>query len=280
MGWPAAGEKNHGFEPHIGKILLLFFVSARPRVRAPYRELGNLNSSSLLSVRLVLPDGEPEIGSLRLRSPSIVGCFLFPAASRRMHLRNSSGLRLHRPPHVSSWGGIICVSLHLPVSPRISLHLPASSAARRSGWLLPISLYVSPCISLHLLVSPCISLTVPRREEAAALDAREPAAGLRHTQQEGRQGQGQLEGSPADLFHTRRDIGTWKILRYRIQGKRFFAKLVQPAKACSPRFTPGPAPAPGRPPQPHFAEDRTPRDRTSKRARDVRDSSEQTELRG
>ena len=66
MALPAAGEKNHGFEPHIGKILLLFFVSARPRVRAPYRELGNLNSSSLLSVRLVLPDGEPEIGSLRL----------------------------------------------------------------------------------------------------------------------------------------------------------------------------------------------------------------------
>ena len=162
MGWPAAGEKNHGFEPHIGKILLLFFVSARPRVRAPYRELGNLNSSSLLSVRLVLPDGEPEIGSLRLRSPSIVGCFLFPAASRRMHLRNSSGLRLHRPssPCVFLGTGITCVSLHLPVSPRISLHLPASSAARRSGWLLSISLYVSPCISLYLPVSPCISLTV------------------------------------------------------------------------------------------------------------------------
>ena len=81
------------------------------------------------------------------------------------------------------------ISPYLPASPCISLHLPASSAARRSGWLLPISLYVSPCISLHLLVSPCISLTVPRREEAAALDAREPAAGLRHTQQEGRQGQ-------------------------------------------------------------------------------------------
>jgi len=38
LGWPAAGEKNHGFEPHIGKILLLFFVSARPRVRAPAKQ--------------------------------------------------------------------------------------------------------------------------------------------------------------------------------------------------------------------------------------------------
>ena len=80
-----------GSSPISGKFCSAFLCfGPRPRVRAPYRELGNLKSSSLLSVRLVLPDGEPEIGSLRLRSPSIVGCFLFPAASRRMHLRNSS----------------------------------------------------------------------------------------------------------------------------------------------------------------------------------------------
>ena len=90
-------------------------------------------------------------------------------------------------------GGLTRVSLHLPVPPRISL---------------------------HLLVSPCISLTVPRREEAAALDAREPAAGLRHTQQEGRQGQ--LEGSPAALF--RWTDGTHIGTDYGSEGKRFFAK--------------------------------------------------------
>jgi len=149
LGWPAAGEKNHGFEPHIGKILLLFFVSARPRVRAPYRELGNLNSSSLLSVRLVLPDGEPEIGSLRLRSPSIVGCFLFPAASRRMHLRNSSGLRLHRPPRVSSSASLAPLGCWPPRAP---CQVEPTSGSSRLSLLSSRSLFL-PSPESHIPVS-------------------------------------------------------------------------------------------------------------------------------
>ena len=79
MPLPAAGEKKSWVRaPYRENFARLF--SLGPRVRAPYRELGNLNSSSLRSVRLVLPEREPEIGSVRLRSRSIVCCFLFPAA--------------------------------------------------------------------------------------------------------------------------------------------------------------------------------------------------------
>ena len=79
MPLPAAGEKKSWVRaPYRENFARLF--SLGPRVRAPYRELGNLNSSSLRSVRLVLPEREPEIGSVRLCSRSIVCCFLFPAA--------------------------------------------------------------------------------------------------------------------------------------------------------------------------------------------------------
>ena len=103
---PPQAKKNHGFEPHIGKILLASFLWAR--VFEPH--IGNSGTSSHLLFFLCASfcqTASPRSGASDFRSPSIVGCFLFPAASRRMHLRNSSGLRLHRPPYVivSSWGG-------------------------------------------------------------------------------------------------------------------------------------------------------------------------------
>ena len=64
--------------------------------RAPYEELHSDVSGTSSHLLFFLcasfcQTASPRSGASDFRSPPIVGCFLFPAASRRMHLRNSSG---------------------------------------------------------------------------------------------------------------------------------------------------------------------------------------------